>query len=254
VVNIMVKDSKGRPAAPTTKTRIPRGTLSRAGIVEAAFRLVDADTEAQLSMSRLGRELGADPSAVYRHFRSKDELLRAMADVMMQDALADVGETDDPLENIRVLVWALRRSFLRRPALTRVLMARYTGGDAEEAWGLTVLRNVEALGFDERASVVVVRCIGEVATSHMTLSAEVLALPEPALAVDLERAMNLVGDEPVRLKGTSGEELRALAAQDADFIFGRALELLLAGIAAQAPTPRRRPAPRKAAGSAGRRR
>lgn len=250
----MVKNSEGPRAARGTKKRIPRGTLSRDVIIAAAFRMIDDDADAQPTMSRLGRELGADPSAIYRHFRSKDDLLRAMADVMMQDALRDVVETDEPLENIRRLVWALRRSFLRRPGLTRFLMARYTGGDAEEDWGLAVLRNVEALGFDTVPGLVIVRSIGEVTAAHMTLTAEVLAVPAPDLVVDLERAMNLVSEQPVRLKGATGEQLRTLAAQDGDLIFSRILELLLAGIAAQVPMPRRRPAPRKAAGSTGRRR
>ncbi len=70
----MAQATRGRPKA-----------LSREIILDAAFRAVDADAMNDLTMSRLGRELDADPSAVYRHFRNKDELLLAMADVMLEE-------------------------------------------------------------------------------------------------------------------------------------------------------------------------
>ena len=38
-------------------------------------------------MRRLGAELGVDPTAVYRHFRYKDELLVAMADRMFAHSI-----------------------------------------------------------------------------------------------------------------------------------------------------------------------
>ncbi len=100
-----------------------RNFLSREIILEAAFRLVDADETKELTMSRLGRELDADPSAVYRHFRNKDELVLAMGDVMMEDAMASFVEGDAPVENLRRMCWTLRRAYLRRPALARVVAA-----------------------------------------------------------------------------------------------------------------------------------
>lgn len=250
MVNTMVNESAPRRGAAKQRKRVPRGTLSREVIVEAAFRMVDDDAEAELTMSRLGRELGADPSAVYRHFHSKDELLRAMADVMMRDALSDVEPTDDPIEQLRRMAWALRRSFLRRPRLTRVLLVRFTGGEAEESWAMVALRAVESLGFDAATSVDVVRAFGEVTTSHMTLTAEALALPRQYLVVDLERAHNLVGaaGPPLRLQGVSDEELRRRHLEDGDRIFDCALELLLSGLSSRVATrPRRAGAPRTAA-------
>src|SRR5262249_20942486 len=87
--------------------------LSRELILEAAFRVVDADEANEITMSRLGHELGADPSAMYRHFRNKDELLLAMADVMLQESLREYVEGAEPVENLRRMTWALRRSYLR---------------------------------------------------------------------------------------------------------------------------------------------
>ena len=38
-------------------------------------------------MPKLGRALGADPTAVYRHFASKDDLILAIADHLIEEAM-----------------------------------------------------------------------------------------------------------------------------------------------------------------------
>jgi AcrR family transcriptional regulator len=54
--------------------------LDRETIVRAAQRVLDEEGLAGLTVRRIGRELGADPTAIYRHFRDKDELVVALAD------------------------------------------------------------------------------------------------------------------------------------------------------------------------------
>lgn len=51
-------------------------------ILEAAERIVGSEGLQALTMRRIGTELGADPTAVYRHFRNKDELLLCLAERM----------------------------------------------------------------------------------------------------------------------------------------------------------------------------
>jgi AcrR family transcriptional regulator len=54
--------------------------LDREMIVEAAQRILAGEGLGQLTMRRIGSELGADPTAAYRHFRSKQELVIELAD------------------------------------------------------------------------------------------------------------------------------------------------------------------------------
>jgi AcrR family transcriptional regulator len=54
--------------------------LDREVIVGAAQRILDEEGLGALTMRRIGTELGADPTAVYRHFRDKDELVMELAD------------------------------------------------------------------------------------------------------------------------------------------------------------------------------
>ena len=61
------------------KSRARRG-VGKSDILAAAFTLFAAEGENGFSIRKLGATLGVDPMTVLHHFRSKDELLRAVAD------------------------------------------------------------------------------------------------------------------------------------------------------------------------------
>jgi len=64
---------------PKARSRTPRG-LDRSEILEAAFGLLDAAGEEGFSVRKVGAAMGIDPMTVLHHFRSKEELLRQIAD------------------------------------------------------------------------------------------------------------------------------------------------------------------------------
>lgn len=53
--------------------------LDRERILDAAAEIVGNEGLPALTMRRIGAELGADPTAVYRHFRNKQEILTQLA-------------------------------------------------------------------------------------------------------------------------------------------------------------------------------
>ncbi|MFC7655745.1 TetR/AcrR family transcriptional regulator [Pseudonocardia benzenivorans] len=53
-------------------------------MVRAAVEIADADGLAAVSMARVAERLGNAPMALYRHVRSKSELLILMADLAME--------------------------------------------------------------------------------------------------------------------------------------------------------------------------
>src|SRR5918994_530988 len=57
-----------------------RVRLDRDRILDAAEAIASNEGVGKLTMRRLGAELGADPTALYRHFRDKKELLVELAD------------------------------------------------------------------------------------------------------------------------------------------------------------------------------
>ncbi|MCZ2820285.1 helix-turn-helix domain containing protein [Modestobacter sp. VKM Ac-2977] len=54
-------------------------------ITRAAVRLADAESLAAVSMARVASELGNSTMALYRHVRSKDELLLLMSDAALEE-------------------------------------------------------------------------------------------------------------------------------------------------------------------------
>jgi AcrR family transcriptional regulator len=58
----------------------PRARIDRERILAAAEAIVRREGVARVTMRRIGAELGADPTAVYRRFHNKRDLLVALAD------------------------------------------------------------------------------------------------------------------------------------------------------------------------------
>src|SRR6478752_4690724 len=59
-----------------------RPRLDRERILDAAESIARTDGVGKLTMRRIGSELGVDPTAIYRHFRNKQEMLVGLADRM----------------------------------------------------------------------------------------------------------------------------------------------------------------------------
>lgn len=57
-----------------------RRRFDKQAILEAAFELFAEEGESGFSIRKLAASVGIDPMTVLHHFRSKDELLRALAD------------------------------------------------------------------------------------------------------------------------------------------------------------------------------
>src|SRR6478672_1702633 len=213
-----------------------RTTLSRELIIEAAFRVVDADEMDQVTMSRLGRELGADPSAMYRHFRSKDELMLAMADVMLEETVAAYVDGGAPLDNLRRMGWSLRHAYLRRPGLARVVAARFTGGAAEAFCVRTMVHNIEQLGYDQEEAIARTRAFAELTLGHIIMTADVLALPRKTQTFELEMMRSYYIHSRQPLQRMSLEESRAAHLVDGEQVYATIIETFLAGLVADAPS------------------
>ncbi|MEU8660089.1 TetR/AcrR family transcriptional regulator [Actinoplanes philippinensis] len=62
-----------------------RPGLTRNGIATTALRMIDEGGSSAFSMRRLGAELGVDPSALYWHFRGREELFEAIAEILVDE-------------------------------------------------------------------------------------------------------------------------------------------------------------------------
>ncbi|MCX2925817.1 TetR/AcrR family transcriptional regulator [Streptomyces sp. NEAU-W12] len=133
--------------------------LSTDRIVETARELVDAEGLAAVSTRRLAAQLGVSGPSLYNHFRTKDEILEAVADSV--SALVDLSMFEDGRDWRTALHdWAVSyRSALRahpnivpvlargpgrRPAALRLADAAY-GAMVEAGWPPAQATSIGAL-------------------------------------------------------------------------------------------------------------
>jgi TetR/AcrR family tetracycline transcriptional repressor len=95
--------------------------LTRDRIVDEALALVDREGADALTMRNLGAALGVDPTAVYRHFRDKEEILLAMADRLFAEMADGIRPHEDWRDVLRDNAWKARRVYLSHPAMARML-------------------------------------------------------------------------------------------------------------------------------------
>lgn len=125
---------------PTSRTNVARVrrrptrsgvVLDRDLIIDAALRLIEAPGGNALTVRRLGVELGADPTAVYRYFRDLDTLLIAIADRLLGDSVAGFEPGEDWVAGLRELGERVHHSMVRHPRLAQLRSTRFTGGPNE---------------------------------------------------------------------------------------------------------------------------
>lgn len=79
--------------AATTKSA-RRGRLDQRVIVDGLLALASGDPHSRITFKRLGNALGVDATAMYRHFRNKDELTCAALDRLAGMAVVDARATE----------------------------------------------------------------------------------------------------------------------------------------------------------------
>ena len=216
---------------------LPRGTLTRELLVRESLRLLDKDGVAGFSLPKLGRALGADPTAIYRHFASKDDLVLAIAEAMIEEGVRSVEPSECWMETLRDIARSARRGCLAHPAAASLVAYRTTQGPAEMRAVDIIIGALHQAGFTGQEAAVVYRAFGDFALFWSGGEASFLALDPKAQQKDRDawtRAY-LVADRAVypdiwRIR----EELPVV--QDDD-IWETILSLVIGGIAARAPRP-----------------
>ncbi|GAB3136564.1 TetR/AcrR family transcriptional regulator [Micromonospora sonneratiae] len=127
--------------------RPSKALLSRERIVATAAALIDAEGLAALSTRRLATELGVRGPSLYNHFATKDEILDAVADMIIAEVDVSFFGTHDWRDALRLWALSYRAALAahpnivpylaqgpgRRPASLRMADAVY-GGLVDAGW------------------------------------------------------------------------------------------------------------------------
>jgi AcrR family transcriptional regulator len=137
-------------------TRGPKHVLSAERIVRAAVELADAGGLKAVTMSRVAEHLGFSTMSLYRHVRSKDELVALMVETGAPPAALDGAFAAGWRSSLESWTWALLVLVRSHPWVLEVPLARLPLGPSRAGWlegGLQALAET-ALSEDEKASVI----------------------------------------------------------------------------------------------------
>jgi len=108
--------------------------IRREQIAQAALDLIGTHGLQALSIASVAERVGLVPSGIYRHFKSKDDLLSATLNLIGKRLLNNVEsvrrETPDALERLRVLLMREIRLLLENQAIPRVVFSESIFSDS----------------------------------------------------------------------------------------------------------------------------
>ncbi|MYW95973.1 TetR/AcrR family transcriptional regulator [Amycolatopsis rubida] len=123
-------------------------------ILDTAADLLRTSDAESFSVRKLAAALGTDPSSLYRHFRNKTELLRAVADRILLAAMDDYRAEGDWKRRITALGLRLHEAFGEQPQLATVWGRYASGGTGSRLVMEELLQALRASGLpDEQVPV-----------------------------------------------------------------------------------------------------
>jgi len=221
----------------TNGRRLPRGTLTPEKIITESLRLLDTGGPDGFSMPKLGRALGADPTAVYRHFASKDDLVLAIADRLIAEATTGLPPQACWLDSVEQAARRLRATYVAHPAAAALSSYRTTQGPAEMRGVDGLIGAVREAGFEGAQAALVYRAIGDFALAWAGGEAAFLALDANLQQADLaawSRTYRAVDRDEYPNIWSVRDELPRVRDDD---IFETVLSFFMEGLRAKAPRP-----------------
>jgi len=236
-------EEAGVSTAPTVRAHgeprrgLRRGSLSRDIIVSESLRLLDHDGVDGFSLPKLGRALGADQTAVYRHFASKDDIVLAIADRLIEMAMTGLVPQDCWMDTLAEMTRRLRATYLEHPAAAAMSACRTTQGPAEIRTVDIIIGAILNAGFEAADAARMYRAIGDFALAWAGGEAAFLALDQRLQQHDraawTQAYLSVSRDEHPNIWQIRTE----LADVRDDDIFESILAAVLSGLRQLAPKP-----------------
>ncbi|MFI6599505.1 TetR/AcrR family transcriptional regulator [Nonomuraea sp. NPDC050536] len=163
-----------------------RVRLSQELIIEAAFRVSERGGAQALTFQAIGEELGAHPTAIYRHFRDRDELMLALLDALQAEALDGMPEPgQDWAADLAELARRTHRVFLRHPQVAQFSGARTARRENEFRKVDRVIGCMRRAGFREEDAARYYRVFSDFVLAYAAQDAALAALDPETRAADL---------------------------------------------------------------------
>ncbi|WP_331749625.1 MULTISPECIES: helix-turn-helix domain-containing protein [unclassified Streptomyces] len=118
-------------------------------ILDTAVELLRTGDAESFGVRKLAAALGTDSSSLYRHFRNKTELMRAVADRMLAAAMEGYRPEGNWKQRITALILRLRETFGEQPQLAAVWGRHGSGGTGSRLVMEELLQALRASGLPD---------------------------------------------------------------------------------------------------------
>ncbi|MBL1084449.1 TetR family transcriptional regulator [Streptomyces actinomycinicus] len=201
--------------------------LSEELIVGTALRLIEEHGADALSVRRLGRALGADPSSLYRYFRHTDDLMLAVADELIGRTLRTWRPTGDWVADLRDLGLRMHAGALAHPRAATLAAHRVTGRAHEIRAVESILGVLRRAGFPDREAVRIYHAFVDQALAFGALDSAGTALPRAAREAETQVWRTTYGRLPAETHPHIAATARHLVATMRVSSYPAALDLFL---------------------------
>ena len=128
---------------------MPAATSSAQTILAVTREMIDAGGVESLTLRRLAERCGIGTTTLYGYFRSKDDLLGALADQLLDEIpLPDDGLP--PFERVAALMASIYGVMVTHPALAQIIAERPTPGATAPALLRVIVRAFADAGLNRR--------------------------------------------------------------------------------------------------------
>lgn len=189
---------KRKPAPPN---------LSHESIATAALQLVDDDGLAELSMRKLGRVLGCEGMALYWYYDSKDALLDAVVDKLMESVSRVLVSDRDWIAVMREVAHAYRRIARAHPNAFPLLATRRFASETTYAFLDQLFALARRQGIDDRVAARFYRVISSYCSGFALNELATLRGPDGATTARLRKKFARVAEVTAWLEPRHLDEL-----------------------------------------------
>ena len=218
----------------TTRTRDWHRGLDRAAVTAEALRILDVEGRDGLTMRRLATALDVEAASLYAHVASKDDLVDAVLDMVLDEVVLPEPSPDARAELVAAFE-SYRRTLIAHPRVVMLMLERAHRSAAQARLVTRSIELLESLGLSPRAAV----------DAHVTLVAYVLGFIVQEVGRPTTTPAPVAAASP-----TLAKALSTLAERTVDERFTVGLEIILDGVLRSASpearhsrpaTPRGRP-------------
>jgi AcrR family transcriptional regulator len=146
--------------------------LTRAAIVGRALKISQTEGLEAVSLRRLASEFGVTPMALYRHVRDKQDLINAMAELVMEGLDLTVGfrASMSWTDRVRRAMLNFRDQMDERPLALQLQIA-YSGDNLSAFWRPIedVLGILLSAGFKRREAATLIRIVSNLLAGYVLL-------------------------------------------------------------------------------------